>query len=127
MEKPAAECLSVEQRCGGATIPLEGELSLAVAARLSAALTALLEARRDTVIGLAAVTGADFAGLQLLCSAHRSFLRQGLSLRLESGPESLRRSALAGGFDAERSVCPYRTDECLWQAWEGQCHEPSWP
>jgi ABC-type transporter Mla MlaB component len=68
------------------------------------------------VLDLAGATAIDLAGLQLLCSAHRTSRGGPRTFELRAVPERLRNTACAAGFDARTLVCPYRGDgACLWK------------
>jgi hypothetical protein len=54
--------------------------------------------------------------LQLLCSAHRTFLACGGNICLQDAPAWFRKAAAAAGFSMRTLECRYRCgDECLWR------------
>lgn len=96
-------------------LKLAGELSIGRAAELKASLLASM-ARADRVtLRLDAVTGIDLSGLQVLCSAHRSFQMKNKELSIcGTGREMLRQAALRAGFP-EANHCVFASGrKCLW-------------
>ena len=100
---------------GRRTVLVEGEIRLAGAGSLRQVLVEELCAGQQTVLDLAGVTGVDLSGLQLLCSAHRTYVRHDAVLELQGVTEELTRTARRAGFDARTSVCPFRRGMCLWR------------
>lgn len=123
MEPETELRLRVHEGEAGRTICAEGELSIATAARLQTALFDLLQPGSLTVLDASAVTAVDLTGLQLLCSAHRTYLANGAGFRSGGMSEVLRDAAIAAGFEAPHSSCPNRREgNCLWRF---ECQEPS--
>jgi len=105
------------ERSGEAHIVyVEGEIRLPGAGDLQRVLATTLKVGRRVVLDLAGATVIDLAGLQLLCSAHRTSRAGPSPFELRAAPERLRNTARAAGFDARTLVCPYRRDgACLWK------------
>ncbi len=96
-------------------IHVKGELSIGSTEPLRDAFLAALQPGARTVLDAGGVTTVDLCGLQLLCSAHRTYVVNGALLEILNKSESLDRTACAAGYDASRSVCPYRREsDCLW-------------
>ena len=73
--------------------------------------------KQRSLVDISGVTRADLSGLQLLCSAHRTYVVRGGDLSLEGQPEWFGSLCAAAGFERRRSTCPYRrADACLWKA-----------
>jgi anti-anti-sigma factor len=100
----------VREADGRQVIHLPAELGLATIAEWHAVLLGALEARRGVVLDATEVVEADLSGLQLLCSAHRSFAQQGIPLELRGVREEFRRTVERGGFDAALPVGPERDE-----------------
>lgn len=110
--------VTMEAAEGSRVIHVEGELSLMTAGRLQAVLLEELQPGAKTVLDAAGITSVDIAGLQLICSAHRSYLSQEAEFGLAGMAEMFRDTARAAGFDACRRVCSLRRpSHCLWR-WE---------
>jgi anti-anti-sigma factor len=96
-----------------------GPVDLANAAALRQALVDVLadsDAGCSAIVDLAAATAVDFSGMQLLCSAHRSFRERGSAMSLRDVPDWLRQAAAAAGFTMPTLACRYRQgDDCLWR------------
>jgi anti-anti-sigma factor len=100
---------------GRRDLRVRGEVSLPRLAPLRESLRQALETGRETVLDLSEVAGIDLCGLQIICSAHRTFRRRGGSLLTTNIPPAVRDFAAAAGFDAERSLCPDRNEGgCVW-------------
>lgn len=94
---------------------LGGELTVANGAGLRERLLAAMEASDRVEIDLDQVTAVDLAGLQLLCSAHRTAVEQGkvVTLKDQSAPV-LRQVRVSAGFVFHRS-CRFNPDAaCFW-------------
>lgn len=75
---------------------LEGELTVANGAALRERLLAAMEMGDRVEIDLERVTAVDLAGLQLLCSAHRTSVEKGKVLTLkDQAAEVLRQARLS--------------------------------
>jgi len=100
-------------------VRLEGPLDIAHAAGLRFALLEALEAsgaEGGTLIDLSGVTAVDLCGLQLLCSAHRSFAGRGGAIGFEERPEWFQQASAAAGFAASTQACGSRLcQDCLWR------------
>jgi anti-anti-sigma factor len=110
----------IEDTDGRRTLRVEGPLDLANAPLLHQALRGAFELAagggRGTVVHLAGIASIDLCGLQLLCSAHRTFLACGGNICLQDAPAWFRKAAAAAGFSMRTLECRYRCgDECLWR------------
>ena len=105
-----------KQRAGERWVRVEGELSVAGASELKNVLLEALETGEPAVADLSAVSAIDLAGLQLLCSAHRTFRGRESSFEVSERSQAVRTTAASAGFQMSSSVCPYRRDsDCLWR------------
>jgi len=96
-------------------IQVEGDLSIRSNQSLRAAFLAGLHPGARAVVDASGVTSVDLSSLQLLCSAHRTYVLNGAALEFAGRSEVLDRTARTAGYDASHSVCPHRRDcECLW-------------
>jgi len=106
---------SDEQR----VLRVTGPLDIGHTAELRSALVEASQtsnAGSSTVIDLAGITALDLCGLQLLCSAHRSFAAQGSTIGLRDRPAWFSEAATAAGFTADTQACgPGLCGDCLWR------------
>ncbi len=107
--------LAIDETSGTATVTLAGDLTIANAAELRDMLVkALAEADRVAVC-LGQVEDMDLSCLQLMCSAHRTALRQGKDfVFLDRRPEAFTRIADKAGFLRCRSCTLNPGEDCLW-------------
>jgi anti-anti-sigma regulatory factor len=106
----------VEEGDGRQAVLLDGELCLPAVGGLRQVLIEALATGRGASVWLSGVTATDFAGLQLLCSAHRTFRQRGAALSVEGASLGFRETAQAAGFDSRCSTCRFGDDSCLWKA-----------
>jgi len=107
--------IAVAEAEGRKVMRVAGELTLAGTPPLRAALLEALNAGDSVVLDLRDVKEIDLCGLQILCSAHRTFIRQDRTLSLANVPQRVRTLAGRAGYDAQRSICPYRQGgNCHW-------------
>ena len=92
--------LAVSVRCvfGQATVRPAGELELANAARLDAAIRDLRGRCRAIEIDLGAVTFIDSTGIRLLLTCWRESERDGIDLSLLPGPPIVMRALTVAGL-----------------------------
>jgi two-component system, chemotaxis family, sensor kinase CheA len=100
--------IELSEAGGNRLIRLEGELSAATGGRLRTALLDALRPERKTILDTAGLTAVDLSGLQLICSAHRTYLSRNAVIEIRGMPESIHEALRAAGFDPQQSVCPYR-------------------
>jgi anti-anti-sigma regulatory factor len=98
----------------GNVLRLAGRLGIELAGELKGVLMTALEGGRSLDLDVSAVESADLACVQVLCAAHRSFIKAKRHMALGSSiPDGLHRSLKAMSIDA--SVCDACiTSECLW-------------
>jgi len=108
--------IRIERTLGVQILHAEGDLSLSTAGQMKSALLELVNIGEPAVIDLAGITGIDLSGLQLLCSAHRTFRWRHTDFELRERSGQLQRAASDAGYAMRSSVCPYRRDQnCLWK------------
>jgi anti-anti-sigma factor len=116
-ENGAALQIEIEENpAGDAVVRVEGELSLRTASQLRDALMEARVAGRKTILDSSRLKDVDLTGLQLICSAHRSYQNAGAKFELASKPEILLEVSKAAGFHILSSVCRHRrTGGCCWR------------
>jgi len=98
------------------TVTHEGDLRLPQSGALAERLRAAFAAGRSVELDLAGVEDVDLSGLQLVCSAHRTYCAGGLEMKLKSVPARFREQAREMGFHETTAMCPYRAGRvCLWR------------
>ncbi|HEY1338224.1 MAG TPA: STAS domain-containing protein [Bryobacteraceae bacterium] len=101
---------------GEQVVHIEGELTLATSAGLQRTLLDHLQPGKRTVLDASGIAAVDLAGLQLICSAHRTYVLREAEFVVSPMSEALKQAARASGFEASRSVCPYRCGgQCIWK------------
>lgn len=112
------ECMHIEseEQEGARVVHVAGGLTLETAGRLQAVLVDALRPGAMVRLEAGEISRVDLCGLQLICSAHRTFRIKGACFELGETSEALRDAASAAGYQAIRSVCPFRKDlPCLWK------------
>lgn len=99
----------------GRVLRVEGPLTLSTAGRLRDALLEAWQAGKKTIFDAAGITDIDLAGLQLLCSAHRTYQRTGTGFELAAVSPQVVETARAAGFDNRTSACASRDGNCIWK------------
>lgn len=119
MESSGEIAVQVEGTDERRVLRVAGPLDIAHTAVLRRALMEASEASgagRSTVVDLAGVTAVDLCGLQLLCSAHRTFRAGGGGLSLQRQPAWFCQARAAAGFAASTQACgPQLCGDCLWR------------
>nr|CRH07023.1 putative Anti-sigma-factor antagonist [Candidatus Magnetococcus massalia] len=83
----------------GGELSLSGDLTIQHAADLQTTLVEAAESCDSVTLNISKVERVDVAGLQLLCSFHRTLLDNGKSLKVQGKvPESFVTSAQAAGY-----------------------------
>lgn len=97
------------------TLTLEGDLTIGQALDLKAA---LLDAQKETMhlsVKVEEVTAIDITGLQLLCSTHRTMMKQQKEFTMnEFVLEDVRKTIGESGYARDRSCALDSTNTCLW-------------
>jgi len=106
----------LEQRGEEAVVlQLRGPLTVEHTGELRKVLLDLMGGAATVTIELAPDLEADVAGLQMLCSAHRTFVARGRTLTLKQGaPESFQRLVRDAGLLRHQGCSLNPHDNCLW-------------
>jgi len=109
------------RRKEGIGICLEGDLTVSNTAAFRQRLLEALGQSDQVEIDLDGVSAVDLAGLQLLCSAHRTAVAQGKTLTLKEGqvPALLQARAISG-FVFNRSCRVNPSADCFFVGGMGQ-------
>lgn len=97
------------------TVLVQGSLRLATLDTFYPEFLAALAGGQSVTADLSQMDEVDVAGLQLLCSVHRSFRARGMSFSICGGNRELMQAAKAAGF---RCGCPQTAggpSGCLWE------------
>ncbi len=100
---------------GARVVTLGGDLSILRARELKELLQTVLKEGEQVVLEFDGYAGADLSFFQLLCSAHRTAARLGVSLKLGSTvPARFLETADEAGYLRDK-CCAYSKDKtCLW-------------
>ena len=108
--------IQTEEATGSRTVRVKGELTLATAGRVQRVLLEGVGPGTKTVLDGGGITAVDLCGLQLVCSAHRTYLLNEACFEFRPIPGHVEQTARTAGYDASVSVCPYRRDgNCIWK------------
>lgn len=100
---------------GKQVLKLSGGVTIGDAAALQSALVAGLEGGSELLVDLSGLTGVDLSGLQLLCAAHQSAVRDGKALHLTDGGNTIfREKAAAAGFLRDAGCVRDTSCSCIW-------------
>lgn len=97
------------------TISIAGDMTIPHISGIRDELLRELEGSEQAVVELGAVNSIDVTGLQLLCSAHRSFVKSGKQIAIPGlRSDAVRTAAESAGLP--RNVCCVADSkcECLW-------------
>ena len=102
-------------RSGNGTVRLEGELNIQDAGRLKETLVKAFAETEALSLDLGGVTGIDIACMQVLCSAHKTFLKADKSLAVcgRVAP-AFERSVQDGGYTRAAGCHADPHSACLW-------------
>jgi anti-anti-sigma factor len=104
---------------GEGILTLDGSLDIQRVGEFQGLLSEALNKAKRLVIQLEGVQEVHLTGLQLLCSAHRTFLGQKKSLVLQGSSEAFRRIVRDLGYLRHVGCQPESKDLCLWKEGEG--------
>ncbi len=103
-----------QQSGDGGVLTLKGALTIENAAELKSAVAEALDASTGLVLELAEVDTADLSCLQLLCSAHRTAVRDGKSLELRNAGGGFIAMTDAAGYGRHLGCMNRSRSDCLW-------------
>jgi ABC-type transporter Mla MlaB component len=105
----------------GTALKLCGDLTIENAGELKALLMRLNEAPGDLSLDLSEIGAIDTAGLQMLCSAHKSWLVSGKSVTYKGDAlDALAAVAKEAGYERKEACTTLAKGQCLWT---GGSHE----
>lgn len=90
-------------------IALEGDLLIERSAELKEKLSRALEGSSVVTVDMGGATDMDLSFLQLLCSAHKTAMEGGKTLRLRGGSETFLRRVIEAGFN-RKQACDEEAD-----------------
>ncbi len=100
---------------GKEVLKVSGGVTISEAGDLHEALTAALACAGELQVDLSDIAGIDLTGLQLLCAAHQSALRDGKSLYItDGGNPTFRDMAADAGFQRHTGCVRDISFSCIW-------------
>ncbi len=100
---------------GIGVIAVGGELTVAHAQELRTSLKEAVDRYRSVVVQFGDIADIDLSCLQLLCSAHKSAMKQEKLLALgEHVPAVFAQTFADAGFIRDTGCCPDSGETCLW-------------
>ena len=108
--------VSVETHVNGhGVVTFEGDLTITHAHEIRNVLVNVLNKADAVRMDVRGVTGADLAGLQVLCSAHRTAMHQGKQLSYDGAvPEPIGKAIEEAGFSRPSGCALARSKSCIW-------------
>ncbi len=94
-------------------ISISGPLTIEFAGQLHEVLSGELKGDKSVSLDLSEVSMVDVAGLQLLCSAHKSAMTSGCDITLDRTTDDFLDQVHRSGFIHYRG-CPEEFEPCLW-------------
>ncbi len=105
----------LKERSGSGIVRLEGELNIQDAVRLKETLAEAFAHAKTLSLDLSGMTGIDVACMQVLCSAHKTFMRSNKSFAVQGrGTTSFERSVKDGGYTRTSGCHEDKKCTCLW-------------
>jgi anti-anti-sigma regulatory factor len=107
---------STEEACNARTVTFTGDLTIENVQELHQKLSAALDEVTQLTLAFADVTAVDLGFVQLLCSAHRTAVRAGKVMTLDSRrPQIFHRSLKEMGFLRDRGCVLDSQGSCIWK------------
>lgn len=99
----------------GVTLDIRGNLTIERAVELKTAIWGALLKHHEVKVSVEGTPPVDISFLQLMCSAHRTALRDGKLFDFREGPpDSIITAACESGY-SRHGLCTHGTpDNCLW-------------
>lgn len=96
------------------TVRIKGAATILTVAALQKGLLSVFETTRNLVIDISAVTDLDLAGMQLLCSAHRSSYSHGMDFNVVGYNRHILEMATASGHLRHKGCEHDSKNTCIW-------------
>lgn len=109
--------VTMDKAEGGApfVVSVNGPLTVQNMGALKDTLLQALDGAEQLCLDLAGVTEVDLAGLQILCSAHRSSLQLGKHLCITTGDSDIiNMSSMEAGFQRHVGCAQDKGESCFW-------------
>jgi len=105
----------LKERSGSGTVRLEGELNIQEAGRLKEMFVKAFAEPEALLLDLSGVTGVDIACLQVLCSAHKTFVGSNKELKtIGRTAASFERAVDESGYRRKTGCHSDPNRNCLW-------------
>jgi len=105
----------VEMAGGKGTVTLDGEVTVRCAAEIRNVLMKALDESDEIAVDFSNVTSVDLAGLQLICSAHRSVTLAGKRLSCSGAiPDAMKKTVKEAGYDRLTGCRQDDQKSCFW-------------
>jgi ABC-type transporter Mla MlaB component len=106
--------IATKQLSDSCVLLMSGDIALQDVAESKQAFVAALKASDRVIIDLHEISGIDFAGLQLICSAHRTSAKLGKSMAFSGKPPALLTDVAEKSGFSRRRRCAFGSDSvCL--------------
>jgi anti-anti-sigma regulatory factor len=96
-------------------LTINGSVTIKNVGALKKVLIDMIDQTDNLIINIAEISDVDITFLQLLCSAHKTLLRNNKSLTIsESCPESFRKTINKSGYSQHKGCGLDKNNSCLW-------------
>ncbi len=96
------------------TIKITGEVTILTVDALQKELLSAFEITKNVIIDISGVTELDLAGMQLLCSAHRSSYAHGMEFNVMGHNQLIWQMATASGHLRHKGCEQDSKNTCIW-------------
>ena len=96
------------------TIKLIGEVTILTVETLQKGILSAFETTKNVVIDISGVTELDLAGMQLLCSVHRSSYAHGMEFNVMGHNDLIWQMAAASGHLRHKGCEQDSKNTCIW-------------
>lgn len=106
--------IKIEKQGKNTALVISGVLTIEHAAELREALMKSLENASHVMLNMDGVTETDLSCVQLLCSAHRTFVNAKKSVELAGTSEILKQAARDAGYKRSFGCMQETEKSCFW-------------
>ena len=96
------------------TIRIVGAVTILTVKSLLKDLLTAFETKKNVIIDISAITELDLAGMQLLCSSHRSSIFKGKEFSVVGHNQLIWQMAAASGHLRNKGCEPDSKNTCIW-------------
>jgi len=114
MEESYIEFEAATDATSPSTIRVVGPVTILTVESLQKGFLSAFETTKNVIIDISAVTELDLAGMQLLCSAHRSSYSHGMEFNVVGHNQLILEMAAASGHLRHKGCEQDSKNTCIW-------------